>query len=93
MLQEKVILPRMPLAIYRELSAHLEQLSGVETKLIPQTSSQFDYLESQVGGLIVTYNSSDVINSGGVNCRQQVSEILQYYSDRYCGSCLEKVSL
>ncbi len=85
--QEQVILPRLPLAIYQELAVHLRQLPGVETKLIPQGSLQFDYLESQVGGLILTYDSSNLLN------QRQITEVLRYYSDRYCGSRIERLTL
>lgn len=85
--QEQVILPRLPLAIYQELAVHLRQLPGVETKLIPQGSPQFDYLESQIGGLVLTYDSSNLIN------QQQIAEILKYYSNRYCGSRIERLTL
>lgn len=85
--QEQVILPRLPLAVYQELAVHLCQLPGLETKLIPQDSLQFDYQESQVGKLLITYIS------GGSTSQQQVAEILQYYSDRYCSSLIEKTTL
>ncbi len=85
--QEQVILPRLPLAIYQELAVHLRQLPGVETKLVPQDSLQFDYQESQVGGLILTYSSLDIAS------QKQVAEVLKYYSDRYCGSRLERFPL
>jgi hypothetical protein len=41
----------MPLAVYRELQAHLEQLEGLTTELIPQTTSEFSYSRSQIGGI------------------------------------------
>ena len=85
--QEQVILPRLPLAIYQELAVHLNQLPGVETKLLPQGSLQFDYQESQVGGLVLSYDSSNLI------IQQQIAEVLKYYSDRYCGSRIEKSTL
>lgn len=47
--------PGLPLAVYREIAAHLRQVDGVETGLIPQSSSTFDYRESQVGGLWLQY--------------------------------------
>lgn len=85
--QEQVILPRLPLAIYQELAVHLRQLPGVETRLIPQGSLQFDYLESQIGGLVLTYDSSNLLN------QQQIAEVLKYYSDRHCGSQIERLAL
>ncbi|NJL89811.1 MAG: hypothetical protein HC916_08470 [Coleofasciculaceae cyanobacterium SM2_1_6] len=88
--QEKITLPRLPLAVYRELAAHLHQLSGVEATLISQDNRPFDYLESQVAGVIITYNPK-VLTSR--HTQQQVAEILHYYSDRYCGGKMEKSSL
>lgn len=85
--QEQVILPQLPLAIYQELAVHLRQLPGVETKLVPQGSLQFDYLESQTGGLVLSYDSSNLI------IQQQIAEVLKYYSDRYCGSRIERIAL
>lgn len=68
----------LPLAIYREIAAHLQQVSGVHTELLPQTSQQFDYQQSQVGSLQIRYDSE--IEPAG---RQRVDQILAYYSDRY----------
>ncbi len=70
--------PGLPLAVYREVAAHLRQVSGVSTRLIPQHSQQFDYHDSQIGGLAIEYgeDSKPVM-------RQQVDQILAYYGDRY----------
>jgi hypothetical protein len=68
----------MPLAIYRELAAHLSQVLGVSTELLPQRSQQFDYYQSQIEGLVLTYASE-----AEANAEQQVERILAYYSDRY----------
>ncbi|NER78669.1 MAG: hypothetical protein F6K42_03645 [Leptolyngbya sp. SIO1D8] len=68
----------MPLAVYREVAAHLRQISGVTTGLLPQTSKTFDYLQSQVGGLWIRY-SADAVDI----CQPQVEAILTYYGDRY----------
>lgn len=68
----------MPLAVYREVAAHLRQVAGVETVLLPQTSQVFDYQESQVGGLHVQY-AADANGATG----QRVAQILKYYGDRY----------
>ena len=53
--QEKIIYPRLPLAIYRELAAHLRQIEGVTTELISQQSQQFDYEQSQIDHLKIAY--------------------------------------
>ncbi|NEO29933.1 MAG: hypothetical protein F6K36_05670 [Symploca sp. SIO3C6] len=68
----------MPLAVYREVSAHLRQVRGVEVGLIPQKSQQFDYSQSQISGLWIEY--TDALESGG---RERVNQILAYYQNRY----------
>lgn len=70
--------PRLPLAVYREVAAHLRQIDGVSTGLLPQTAKEFDYLQSQVGGLWIRYNADAVDR-----CQPQVEAILTYYGDRY----------
>lgn len=77
-LRYKICCPKLPLAIYREVAAHLRQVEGVQTGLIPQQSQQFDYSQSQVAGLWIQY-SEDV--EPGV--RKQIDRILTYYSDRF----------
>jgi hypothetical protein len=68
----------LPLAVYREVAAHLRQVEGVSTELLPQHSQQFDYLESQVGGLWIHYKELADLSS-----RHRVDQILAYYGDRY----------
>lgn len=70
--------PRLPLAVYREVAAHLRQIDGVTTGLLPQTSKTFDYLQSQVGGVWIRYSS----DAAG-RCEPQIETILTYYGDRY----------
>ncbi|MEO0533561.1 MAG: hypothetical protein AAF215_06795 [Cyanobacteria bacterium P01_A01_bin.123] len=77
-LQYQLRCPQLPLAVYREVAAHLRQLDGVETGLLPQTSQEFDYLQSQVGGLWVRYPEV-----GAEAYQQQVEAILKYYGERY----------
>ncbi|HEY9617717.1 MAG TPA: hypothetical protein V6C64_12795 [Microcoleaceae cyanobacterium] len=67
----------MPLAIYREVAAHLGLVAGVQTELLPQQSSQFDYNLSQIDSLQIDYPESEP------TCQAQVQQILAYYSDRY----------
>ncbi len=74
---EKIEFAGLPLAVYREIAAHLRQVEGVEVNLEPQLSQQFDYNQSQIGGLrIVTSNISPIGH-------QQVEQILAYYRNRY----------
>ena len=77
-LRYQIRCPGLPLAVYREVAAHLRQVQGVEVGLIPQTSQDFDYKQSQVGGLWIQYaDTSDSVN------REQVNQILAYYQNRY----------
>jgi hypothetical protein len=68
----------MPLSVYREVAAHLRQVSGVEVVLLPQTATQFNYTLSQVGGLQIQSNPS----ASAVD-EARVIEILNYYGDRF----------
>ncbi|MBW4678254.1 MAG: hypothetical protein KME52_31035 [Desmonostoc geniculatum HA4340-LM1] len=76
--KEKIEFPGLPLAVYREIAAHLCQVEGVEVDLIPQSSQEFDYNQSQIGGLRLTRWANSTLES-----RQRVNQILAYYQDRY----------
>ncbi|MHC5935577.1 hypothetical protein [Nostoc sp.] len=76
--KEKIEFAGLPLAVYREIAAHLRQVEGVEVDLIPQSSQQFDYNQSQIGGLSISWTA----NSGSES-RQRVNQILAYYQNRY----------
>ncbi len=68
----------LPLAVYREVAAHVSQVEGVSTELTPQLSQSFDYTLSQIGSLQIQF--SDAANS---ESRAQVDRILAYYGDRF----------
>jgi hypothetical protein len=70
-IHKTITFPRLPLAVYRELAAHLRQVKGVDVELIPQSSSDFDYYQSQIAGLSISYPSD-------VN-EELVQRILDYY--------------
>jgi hypothetical protein len=74
---ERLCWPKLPLAVYREIAAHLQQVEGVTVILLPQTATQFDYELSQVGGL--------EISAVGVSAsaRIKVMNILQYYRSQF----------
>ena len=81
--QRQLTCPQLPLGVYREIAAHLRQVEGVNAGLILRSldsdrSKSFDYYQSQVAALQITYaeNVAD-------NARQQVEEILKYYAQRY----------
>lgn len=80
--------PGLPLAVYREVAAHLRQILGISTGLIPQSvgdedsqtkdRQQFDYGQSQVQGLWLEYSKN--IDE---ERKQRLDEILNYYAQRY----------
>lgn len=85
-LRYKVCCHELQLAVYREVAAHLRQVPGVEADIIPQTSQQFDYNQSQVGGLWIRYTDASDAAS-----RERVNQILAYYQNHY-GSWEEEPS-
>ncbi|WGV26512.1 hypothetical protein [Halotia branconii] len=76
--KEKIEFVGLPLAIYREIVAHLRQVEGVKVGLIPQSSQQFDYNQSQVSGLWISWTPNSSFES-----RQRVQQILAHYQNRY----------
>ena len=76
--KQTIIYPRMPLAIYRELASHLQQVQGVETHLTPQQFQQFDYHQSQIGSLEINYTEAFQESD-----RTLVTAILDYYAQRH----------
>jgi hypothetical protein len=77
-LKYEIRFPNLPLAVYKEIAAHLRQVDGVETGLSAQTSQQFDYNQSQVGGLWIEYAPTV-----GSESRELVDQILAYYQNLY----------
>lgn len=67
---------RLPLAVYLEIVSHLRQIEGVNADLFPQTATEFDYLQSQVGGLSLEYPFTEDIDI-------KVKSILAYYEKKY----------
>ncbi|MDJ0729762.1 MAG: hypothetical protein QNJ33_07180 [Crocosphaera sp.] len=76
--QEKITYPNLPLAIYRELAAHLRQIEGVTIELIPQQSQQFDYAQSQIDHVAMSYPPTPAPSD-----KRQLEEILDYYAQIY----------
>lgn len=76
--QGKIEFAGLPLAVYREIAAHLRQIEGVQVGLIPQSSCEFDYLQSQIAGLEISITSHLSAAS-----QQRLEEILAYYRQRY----------
>jgi hypothetical protein len=76
--KQTIIYPQMPLAIYREIASHLEQVQGVKTHLTPQQFQKFDYLQSQIGSLEINYTETFEESD-----RSLVTAILDYYAQRH----------
>ena len=81
---EQIAYPQLPLAVYREIAAHLRQIAGVNAGLIAYSpeedqKQQFDYAQSQIKGLSIEYSDNlDPLS------KQRKKEILDYYAQRYC---------
>lgn len=75
---EIIAFPQLPLAVYREIAAHLQQLLGVKTELLSPQVTKFDYYQSQVGGLQLDYPVT--LPEGD---RQRLEEIIEFYAGRY----------
>ncbi|MEL6787628.1 MAG: hypothetical protein AAFO76_09510 [Cyanobacteria bacterium J06607_15] len=80
---QQLTCPQLPLAVYREVAAHLRQVEGINTSLILRSlehdpKAKFDYYQSQVAALQIDYGA-DTSESE----RHRVSKILAYYAQRY----------
>ncbi len=70
--------PYLPLAVYREVAAHLRQVAGLRVELLPQTDLRFDYSLSQLGGLHLHWDEQTYPQAA-----TQAKAILNYYRQRY----------
>ena len=75
--------PQLPLGVYREIAAHIRQVTGVDANLIWRSiesdrAAEFDYYQSQIAALQIIY--TDNVTEAA---RQRVEEILAYYARRY----------
>jgi hypothetical protein len=76
--QYSLAIPTMPLAVYREVAAHLQQVEGVQTELLPQTATSFDYHLSQIGGIQISHPTTLATAH-----QQRLQDILDYYGQRF----------
>ncbi len=65
----------LPLAVYREIAAHLCQVEEVETKLLQASTPEFNYDDSQVESIQIQ------LPAANKQSREQVEEILAYYQN------------
>lgn len=80
--QYQLTCPQLPLAVYREVAAHLRQVEDVDAGLIPRPlddpQGKFDYQQSQIQGLWI-----EDLQTLSRDRQQQVQDILDYYAQRY----------
>ncbi len=69
---------QLPLTIYREVAAHLQQIEGVKAELTPQSSTQFDYFQSQIESVRIEYPAELTDLE-----KQYLELILNYYAQKY----------
>ena len=69
---------QMPLAVYREVAAHLQQIAGIKVAFLTPIDRGFSYTESQLGGLEIT----GVDRLAAID-RLQIEQIFSYYADRF----------
>ena len=78
----RLVCPKLPLAVYREVVAHLRQVDSVKAGLIsrPISSSaeKFDYTKSQIEALWIEHPENLDRQS-----KQHIESILDYYAKRY----------
>jgi len=70
--------PGLPLAVYREIAAHLLQVDQVETALLPQEAEHFDYSLSQIGWLRIRHPQDLPATD-----QEQIEKILNFYAQRF----------
>ena len=68
---------QMPLAVYREVAAHLQQIEGVTVAFLTPIDRGFSYTESQLGGLELTG-----VDRLAATDRLRIERVLSYYADR-----------
>jgi hypothetical protein len=69
---------QMPLAVYREVAAHLQQIAGITVAVLTPIDREFSYTESQLGGLEII-GADRLAHSD----RLLLERLLDYYADRY----------
>ena len=69
---------QMPLAVYREVAAHLQQIEGIAVAFLTPINRGFSYTESQLGGLEITG-----VDRLADPDKIRFERLLSYYADRY----------
>ncbi|WP_309741693.1 MULTISPECIES: hypothetical protein [unclassified Chamaesiphon] len=69
---------RLPLAVYREIAAHLQQIEGIVIGFLTPIEREFNYTQSQLGGLEIT--GADGLTPPDL---VRLDRILSYYANRF----------
>jgi hypothetical protein len=69
---------RLPLAVYREVAAHLQQIEGIVIGFLTPVDREFSYTQSQLGGLEIT--GADRLTPPDL---VRLEQILSYYANRF----------
>jgi hypothetical protein len=69
---------QVPLAVYREIAAHLRQIEGITVSFLTSVDRGFSYTESQLGGLEIM--GANLLTDSD---RIRLERLLNYYADRY----------
>ena len=69
---------QLPLAVYREIAAHLRQFEGVTVSFLTPVNRGFSYTESQLGGLEIM--GANLLTDQD---RIRFDRLLDYYANRY----------
>ena len=69
---------QIPLAVYREIAAHLRQFEGVTVSFLTCIDRGFSYTESQLGGIEIM--GANLLADAD---KIRLERLLDYYADRY----------
>ena len=69
---------QLPLAVYREIAAHLQQFEGITVSFLTPVDRGFSYTESQLGGLEIM--GANLLTDGD---KIKIDRLVNYYADRY----------
>jgi hypothetical protein len=70
--------PHIPVAVYREFAAHLQQIEGIRVTFLTPIDRSFSYTESQLGGIEIS--GVDLLPDRD---RRRLDQIVEYYADRF----------
>ena len=69
---------QLPLAVYREITAHLRQFEGVTVSFLTPINRGFSYTESQLGGIEIV--GANLLTDAD---KIRLEGLIDYYADRY----------